>query len=115
MGKVIRLTESDLNRIVRRVINEQTTGKEPLKFTDVEIKSLKERGFVFYNNNTATFLKKPEGVWEIEKYFSGPTDKYGGWILTFNDKPKWIKPHDACDVALDKEIGYDSLKKKFIR
>ncbi len=30
MKKIIRLTESDINRIVRKVLNEQITGSDPM-------------------------------------------------------------------------------------
>jgi len=38
MGKIIRLTESDLNRIVKRVINEQVSTQEKQELTNLGLK-----------------------------------------------------------------------------
>ena len=56
MKKVIRLTESDLVRIVKRVISEQTNQITPDKFnslpiTTTEIPCVLKSGFITYKDN----------------------------------------------------------------
>lgn len=105
MKKVIRLTESELTRIIKRIVNEQNQ-QQNITFNENEVKSLSKRGFKFDVKNTVATLQK-QGNIEVTKYFQSPTDQYGGYIVKKDGKVVIKKPHDAVDTELDKLIGYN--------
>ncbi len=96
MKKIIRLTESDLVRIVRRVINEEKTNpceswEDTVKFIKsekLEIQGFKFKRFienieanpaVFENPKTKTSLRlNPKKTWEVYSS-SGKEIKSGKW------------------------------------
>ena len=112
--KKIKLTESDLVRIVKKIITE-SENYERIIFNSQEIKGLSEMGFKFQNNNAVAILnlwKKDDGKthkYELLKYFDYPKDVYGGWIVIKDGKRLFREPHDTCDIKLEDEIGWDSL------
>jgi hypothetical protein len=98
MKKIIRLTESDLTRIVRRVINEEKEMTNPceswedmakyIKSSKLEIQGFKFKRFiesnevnpaVFENPTTKTTLHlKPKKTWDVYNS-SGRGVKSGNW------------------------------------
>jgi len=98
MKKVIKLTESDLIRIVKRVINEEKEMSDPCKSWDDMVKYIKStkldiQGFkfkrfiegietnpaVFENTTTKTTLRlNPKKTWEVYSS-SGKGLKSGKW------------------------------------
>ena len=73
MKRIIRLTESDLTRIVRRVLNEQVPDDEGIKV-------LQDLGSKYFNFDKSYFQKNPEGV-----IYMKPNDP-SVRILKINDK-----------------------------
>lgn len=57
MKKVVRLTESDLVRIVKRVINEETSDTSKLKIEDIDFKEGKEYFFTVFNKDKEVIKK----------------------------------------------------------
>ena len=69
MGKIIRLTESDLVKIIKRVIEEQTTDKEPIVPKTIMIPNNNPKGFPFKsgievkaNDFMSILNKSPVGI-----------------------------------------------------
>jgi hypothetical protein len=81
MKRIIRLTESDLTRIVRRVINEEaelnpnTNNYEYVKMVESYQKQVVVKVKSFFNNNGRFGNKKGEERWE---YFKNVLWKEGG-------------------------------------
>lgn len=73
MKKIIRLTESDLTRIVRRVLSEQVPDAEGIKV-------LQDLGSKYFNFDKSYFQKNPEGVIYMKP--NNPSVR----ILKINDK-----------------------------
>lgn len=79
MKKVIRLTESDLVRIVKRVIREQEGGldpQDPSTHFDTVIKALTPKGF-----KKDTSMTKSMGVIQLTK---GDVDSHKGILVRYN-------------------------------
>jgi hypothetical protein len=65
MKKIIRLTESDLSRIIKRVIAEQTYSKQ-------KIDALKKRIEVNYNSEDVSKLSIPASNEMLNTYYLDP-------------------------------------------
>ena len=84
MKKVIRLTESDLIRLVKRVIKEQATpptgataptGQTPEQNDKALRKLLKDNGFTIPQGTGDMVFTKMKGEEEFILYFSKPVEK----------------------------------------
>jgi hypothetical protein len=107
MAKIVRLTEADLTRLVRRVINEDINGSKT--FEPYDIKSFKERGFKINPQNNEATLKHPKtGMIYMVKPCTKPNCD---WTIIKNNKTVYEGPHDDCDVKLDELIGYNFFTK----
>jgi len=117
MKKIIRLTESDLARIVRRVINEEEkktspceTWEDTLKF--IKSKKLEIQGFkfkrfiegiesnpaVFENSTTkATLRLNPKKTWEVYSS-NGKGLKSGKWSCQ-------AMPRSGYRINIDADIS----------
>jgi hypothetical protein len=98
MKKVIRLTESDLIKIIKRVIKEDESN--PGKFEGYAIDAFKEKEFKKVSDTVYTkSISDMEGLqnWKIEyKYF--PKDKIDGFVAYKNGKEVYSGPADGCWV-----------------
>ena len=111
--KKIKLTESDLVRIVKKIITE-SENSERIMFNGEEMAGLSKMGFKFPDKAGAilNLWKKDDGKiheYTLLKYFDSTDDVYGGWIVTKDGKKLFREPHDTCDTTLEDEIGWDSL------
>lgn len=97
MKKVIRLTESDLIKIVKRVLNENESN--PGKFGEYEIKKFKSKGFTKVSD---TKYKKGDITIDY-KYF--PKEKIDGFVAKKGNQVLADKPADACWSWFDETFG----------
>jgi hypothetical protein len=117
MGKFI-ITEEERNHI--KGLYEQPTGdnsevKEESedtlssgkKFKDIEGVSLKKKQFKINSNYNVATLKHPKTG---KVYTVTPSTKYDSGLKITYDGGSYEGPHDACDVKIDKIIGYKSLE-----
>jgi hypothetical protein len=102
MAKIVRLTESDLIRIVKKVIKEDINATRT--FSNYDIESLIERGFKINPQNNVATLKHPKtSVIYIVKPCIKPNCD---WTIIKDNKTVYEGPHDDCDVELNRIIGY---------
>ena len=111
--KKIKLTESDLVKIIKKIITESENYERTI-FNSQEMEGLSKMGFKFPKKTVAilNLWKKDDGKiheYTLLKYFNSAEDVYGGWDVTKDGKKLFRKPHDTCDTMLADEIGWDSL------
>ena len=109
MKKIIKLTESDLIRIVKQVISEQNTSG---KWEPNEIKFLEQKGF------TKTFNKKIGGF-EFNKklpndhiLITKPYQKGPAWSIS-TYMGNWVLPSDINFQFIEEypDVNYSDIKK----
>ena len=99
MKKVVKLTESDLMRIVKRIINE--SEKDTGKFDDYALEQFKIKRFKRVTDTHYTrkegSLEKGIDTWDI-KYKFFPKESIDGFVATKNGKVVKDAPSDDCWV-----------------
>ena len=115
MKKVIRLTENDLTRIVKRVINETSViNTEMFKsYGDQKLKPLGFRGFPHHKNNSIYIYDKnesPGGTWttNIRIFVVCESDKKVDVSVT-TYLGHYNKTFDNIKGAIDEAIYLDNL------
>ena len=99
MKKIVKLTENDLVRIVKRVIkeNEKDTGK----FDDYALGQFQKKGFKKVSDTHYTkkvgSLEKGMNTWDI-KYKFFPKENIDGFVATKNGEVFKDAPSDDCWV-----------------
>jgi hypothetical protein len=97
MGKVIRLTESDLVRIVERIISEQTTNQKKFKMNNSEyvITSSEQSGNEFYKIQYSKVM--PNGMIEKKSTIGYIGKKYPGDI---QPQPSYKNPIGKSNTSI---------------
>jgi hypothetical protein len=114
MKRIIRLTESDLTRIVKRVINE-----DPDKTWDEVVKYLKKGGKVYdhtgSNDRGFTFKEGIEGITSQGVILSFTKNiKYTMWLNPDNTYNIWTKGEGKPGLGVSSDgAGYESGKWKW--
>ena len=94
MKKIVKLTESDLIKIIKKVIIE---NKDLGKFDSYANEEFTKKGFKKINDKKYT-----KGDWSIEyKYY--PEHEIDGFVAKYKGQVKLDKPADACWVWLEKQ------------
>lgn len=80
MGKIIRLTESDLNRIVKRVINESSDSKDELwcvrrhdfieELLNIALENMEEYGKVNIEDYIMLVIDEIVNIWSETEYLT---------------------------------------------
>lgn len=98
MGKVIRLTESDLQRIVNRVIEEQMNSLEPI---DSQLKKIKpaQGGKYCFGKNKLQELKKNIGDGNLKLHLIKKGDTLSGLSSSSTDPQNIIQDNKFCDLS----------------
>jgi hypothetical protein len=102
MKKIIRLTESDLIRLVRRVINEQSVPGN--QATDNDIRNIGEK----INLYTDSINKKMLGQFKIKKVSGKIYDKTPYIVIDLNDDNN--KEHMIRFNCLSNNIGFQDFR-----
>jgi hypothetical protein len=89
MKKTIRLTESELINLVKRVINEQTAPKTPPCFTGFKVETTMmgpDRVWVARNRNISIYFDEFKKKWDnrYTKSIQVGKEKYGTWYCDGN-------------------------------
>lgn len=91
MKKVVKLTESDLIRLIKKVIKE-SEDKDIDKFDAYAIEQFTKKGFKKDNDKKYT-----KWDWSIEyKYYQYPTYGIDGFVAKYNNIKKYDGPADDC-------------------
>jgi hypothetical protein len=98
MKKVIRLTESDLARIVKRVIKEQVFDQAAMNKMIAETTALASQ---YINTQTIKFKLKDGGVASLDEVSVGQGGQFGG-IVVYVDLN--VKDEDGSDFDLQYPI-----------
>ena len=107
MGKIIKLTESDLVRIVNRIINEGEGNEYPSDvkdFTKHHIKSLfKEKGINTINDANKKLRDMYGSSYKFEVEKNSPTNKRGIHLYKMNSDGEKEKLVYAWPIKIGKE------------
>jgi hypothetical protein len=121
MKKVIRLTESDLMRIVKRVINEEVAGvntQDPISYFDKIIKHFKMKGFrvdtsKVQSMGTITLIKNYQNKTNLTITLVSPSHPYSktaGYVVRLstlnNGKPSIIRDYKINEFNPDSVISW---------
>lgn len=104
MKKIIKLTESDLTRIIKRVIKEQSLsdlGKLPTKSTTIKSKTPKLDDLGKLPNKTTT--PKPSGI-EKPPYFK---NLYGGTLNVTKDNKSEVEKTMSRILKMPVTLGFN--------
>lgn len=119
MKKVVKLTESDLTRIVRRVLNEQESGNEKFQkdydhFNLIVKPRMKSAGFKYIDEPEPQGLLQHYGVSPYGSgYFAYPNHNNGVnlFLNKFEGNWKYVVSVNTTNNKLEQE--YDKLTKEF--
>lgn len=96
MKKVVKLTESDLIRLIKKVIKE-SEDKDINKFDAYAIEQFTNKGFKKVNDKKYT-----KGLWSIEyRYY--PTYGIDGFVAKDKGQVKYDGPADDCWKWFEKQ------------
>jgi hypothetical protein len=112
MSKIIRLTEADLTRIVRRVISEQMEGgvdpQDPKSHFDTVIKALSSKGFkkddsMLRTMGVTTLTNSKDGHSGIIVRYINPAHEYSkkaGYLIQLMVNNKLVKTWKPGNVNM---------------
>ena len=92
MKKVVRLTESDLVRIVKRVISEQTTNTSKHKIEDINFEDGKDYFFTVFGKDKNVIKNKDGKPVEVAMAAKSVGGNSYDLISTDNDEYPQLKP-----------------------
>jgi hypothetical protein len=98
MKKVIKLTESDLQNIVNRVIQEQKNSFEPI---DSQLKKIKpaKGGKYCFGKNKLQELKKNIGDRNLKLHLIKPGETLSDFASSSTDTNNIIEDNKFCDLS----------------
>jgi hypothetical protein len=110
MKKVIRLSESDLVKIVKRVINEQTNQKE-----DASLKIIFDQVATIFNNQIKANPKLNQTQLTVLRKARGEDDIIYRWMYGSTEVPSWGNLTVTTNQLLTQGAPYiaDLIKKTF--
>lgn len=110
MKKVIRLSESDLVKIVKRVINEQTNQKE-----DASLKIIFDQVATIFNNQIKANPKLNQTQLTVLRKAQGEDDVLYRWMYGSTEVPSWGNLTVTTKLLMGQGAPYiaDLLKKTF--
>jgi len=110
MKKVIRLSESDLVRIVKRVINEEANQKE-----DASLKIIFDQVATIFNNQIKANPKLNQTQLTVLRKAQGEDDVLYRWMYGSTEVPSWGNLTVTTNQLLTQGAPYiaDLIKKTF--
>lgn len=114
MKKIVRITESDLNRIVKKVLNEQKYGQTIVMSNDPSVKEIRQafnqylKGKVPYTNDTTYYERSNE----LKKYITSTSkDNELEDVTEFFKKKGYKMPNDKIK-KFQKELMVKNFRTK---